>query len=193
MRASKLVVYILGCSFLMVGCKDFTPKPKAYPRIYYPKRNFITIDTDCPFTFGIPSYSKLVPYTQSKESCWYNLQYPQFNATLHLSYVKINAMSDLDSLTEDAYKMVFKPHLQRAEEIIEREIRDTTKGITGLIYDLQGKTATPLNFYITDNKKHFFRGSFYFNSRTSQDSVMPIYNFINEDIMRSIGSFKFKY
>jgi gliding motility-associated lipoprotein GldD len=193
MRVSKLVVYILGCSFLMVGCKDFTPKPKAYPRIYYPERNFITIGTDCPFTFGIPSYSKLVPYTQSKESCWYNLQYPQFNATLHLSYVKINAMSDLDSLTEDAYKMVFKPHLQRAEEIIEREIRDTTKGITGLIYDLQGKTATPLNFYITDNKKHFFRGSFYFNSRTSQDSVMPIYNFINEDIMRSIGSFKFKY
>ncbi|MDB4161539.1 gliding motility lipoprotein GldD [Bacteroidia bacterium] len=189
---SKLFSYILGCCFLMVGCTDYIPKPKAYPRIYYPERNFTEIDTDCPFSFEIPNYSKLVPYAQDHEPCWYNLMYPQFNATLHLSYIEIKSTADLDSLTEDAYKMVFKPHLQRAEEIIEREISDTAKGFSGLIYDLQGKTATPLNFYITDNKKHFFRGSFYFNTRTSQDSVMPIYNFINEDIMRCIRTFEFK-
>lgn len=189
---NKSIVYIAFCTLLLVACGDYIPKPKAYPRIYYPERNFTPIDTDCPFSFEIPSYSKLVPYAQEDEPCWYNLQYPQFNATLHLSYIEMKSIADLDSLTEDAYKMVFKPHLQRAEEIIEREISDTAKGLTGLIYDLEGKTATPLNFYITDSKKHFFRGSFYFNTRTVRDSVLPIYNFINEDIMRSIKTFEFE-
>ncbi len=189
---SKQLVYILLATALFAACGDYIPKPKAYPRIYFPERNFEAIETDCPFSFDIPTYSKLVPYTQENEPCWYNLQYPQFNATLHLSYIPIQSVSDLDSLTEDAYKMVFKPHLQRAEEIIEREISDTAKGFSGLIYDLEGKTATPLNFYITDKKKHFFRGSFYFNTHTVRDSVLPIYNFINEDIMRSIKSFEFK-
>jgi len=61
-----------------------------------------------------------------------------------------------------------------------------------MIYDLQGKTATPFNFYITDEKKHYLRGAFYFNQKTTRDSVMPIYDFINEDIMRSIQSFGFE-
>jgi len=192
MRMSKQLAYILCIGLLVSACADYIPKPKAYPRIYFPERTFEAIETDCPFSFEIPTYSKLVPYTADDEPCWYNLQYPQFNATLHLSYIEMKSIADLDSLTEDAYKMVFKPHLQRAEEIIEREISDTAKGFTGLIYDLEGKTATPLNFYITDRKKHFFRGSFYFNTKTTRDSVLPIYNFINEDIMRSIKTFEFE-
>ena len=113
-------------------------------------------------------------------------------ATLHLSNVPIHGQMDLDSLAEDAYKIVFKPHIQRAEEIIQREISDTTKNLRGMIYDLEGKTATPFNFYLTDGKQHFFRGSFYFNSQTTRDSVKPIYDFINEDIMHTLESFEFK-
>lgn len=183
-----LLVTLLG----IVSCSDYIPKPPAYPRIYYPERTLKEVKTNCPFTFSIPSYSKLLPYKQGDKPCWYNLAYPQFNATLHLSYRPITGPKQLDSLTEDAYKMVFKPHLQRAEEILEREINDTTKGIQGMIYDLEGKTATPFNFYITDGEKHFFRGSFYFNEHTTRDSVMPIYDFINADIIKTIESFEFK-
>lgn len=192
MQANKTSITLVCFCLLFAACADYIPKPNGYPRIYYPERIFEPVSVDCPFSFDIPTYSKLTPYNLDSQPCWYNLQYPQFNATLHLSYIPIKSKADLDSLTEDAYKMVFKPHLQRAEEIIEREIRDTSKEISGLIYDLEGKTATPLNFYITDENKHFFRGSFYFNKHTTRDSVLPIYNFINEDIMRSIQSFEFK-
>lgn len=192
MRTINTLSTIISLSLLVASCADYTPKPGAFPRIYYPERTYETITVDCPFSFDVPTYSKLIAYTREAEPCWYDLQYPQFNATLHLSYIPLTSTADLDSLTEDAYKMVFKPHLQRAEEIIEREINDTSKGISGLIYDLEGKTATPLNFYITDGHRHFFRGSFYFNTHTVRDSVLPIYDFINEDIMRSIKSFEFK-
>jgi len=176
---------------LFSACQDYLPKPHAYPRVVYPIKEYMQTISDCPFTFETPVYSKLVPYG-SENNCWYNLEYTPFDATLHLSYVPINSTADLDSLAEDAYRMVFKPHLQRAEEIIEREISDSTTGLFGMIYDLEGKTATPFNFYITDGKENFFRGSFYFNKNTKRDSVLPIYHFLNEDIMRSIVTFRFK-
>ena len=189
----KVLLLFLGI-FSITGCRDFTPKPKAYPRITYPERAYTKAPTDdCPFTFEIPTYSELVPYAGlDGKPCWYNLNYKSFDATLHLSYVPISSLADLDSLSEDAYKIVFKPHIQRAEEIIERELSDTSKNLKGMIYDLEGKTATPFNFYLTDEKNHFFRGSFYFNEKTVRDSVLPIYNFINEDIMHTLESFEFR-
>lgn len=195
MEKKLKIEYIAGLVLILLtanACQDIYPKPHAYPRVIYPKKEYQLIDINCPFQFEIPTYSKLIPYSKQDDNCWYNLSYPQFDATLHLSYVPVNEPLEIDSLTEDAYRMVFKPHLQRAEEIIEREISDTTVGIYGMIYDLEGKTATPFNFYITDGKKHFFRGSFYFNGRTSRDSIQPVYEFINEDVIRTIETFTFR-
>ena len=189
---SKNVLIILIVTSFITGCSDYSPKPYAYPRVIYPEKAYKSIDVDCPFTFDIPVYSELKKYDDKNEPCWYNLVYTPFDATLHLSYVPLKTPNDLDSLAEDAYRMVFKPHHQVAEEIVLREISDTTKGLTGMIYDLEGKTATPFNFYLTDGKDHFFRGSFYFNSKTKMDSIMPVYKFLNEDIKRTMESFEFK-
>lgn len=184
-------LFVVLLFLVLVGCNDYYPKPHAFPRVIYPEKNYKTIENECPFSFEIPEYSELKPY-QDDNLCWFNLEYTLFNATLHLSYIPIKTSNDLDSLAEDAYKMVFKPHLQRAEEIIEREIQDSSQNWNGMIYDLEGKTATPFNFYITDGENHFFRGSFYFNERTNRDSVLPIYEFLNEDIIQTIETFKFK-
>lgn len=188
----KTYSLLVGILLSITGCQDYSPKPKAYPRVIYPEKEYKTVSLDCPIEISIPTYSELIPYESGDNNCWYNLLYKPFDATLHLSYVSINGTKDLDSLAEDAYKMVFKPHLQRAEEIIEREVSDTSKGLFGMIYDLEGKTATPFNFYVTDGKQHFIRGSFYFNQKTKRDSVLPVYDFLNEDIMHSIESFRFK-
>ncbi|MEY2925242.1 MAG: hypothetical protein RLZZ337_1792 [Bacteroidota bacterium] len=187
---NKILALTIPLLFLF-ACKNYTPKPNAYPRVIYPEKAYVASETNCPFSFEIPVYSKLVPYSYEPRPCWYNLEYTPFNATLHLSYVTFKGINELDSLTEDAYKLAFK-HISKAEEIIEREVSDSTKGLYGMIYDLEGKTATPLNFYLTDRKSNFFRGSFYFNTKTERDSVLPIYQFLNEDILRTIQSFQFK-
>lgn len=176
----------------ILGCTNYIPKPKAYPRVIYPDKQYETITVSCPFTFEKPVYSVLSPYDNDQTACWYNLVYTPFDATLHLSYLPISGTKELDSLAEDAYKMAFTPHIQRAEEIIEREISDSAKGLYGMIYDLEGKTATPFNFFLTDGKAHFIRGSFYFNKKTEMDSVLPIYQFLNADIIKAIQTFNFK-
>ena len=172
-----------------MACSNYSPKPMAYPRVVFPERAYTKTDIPCPFQMEIPKYSRL-QLANSSEDCWYNLIYLPFNATLHISYKKIYGQASLDSLMEDSYKLAFK-HISRAEEIIEKEYADSN-GNYGMIYDLEGKTATPLNFYITDKQNHFFRGSFYFNAKTNRDSVAPIYSFIKEDIFHSINTLQWK-
>ena len=45
---------------------------------------------------------------------------------------------------------------------------------------------TPLNFYLTDSNRHFFRGALYFNAKTDSDSIKPVYEFIRTDIFNLI-------
>ena len=52
----KMNKWIIVTAFLIPfsSCKDYTPKPKAYPRIIYPERAYKQIEADCPFSFEIP-------------------------------------------------------------------------------------------------------------------------------------------
>jgi gliding motility-associated lipoprotein GldD len=115
---------------------------------------------------------------------------PSFDATLHMSYKYFSKPSQLDSMMEDAYKLVFK-HTIKAEDIEEIEIKNKNE-YKGILYDISGNTATPLNFYITDGKNNFIRGAFYFNNHTSRDSVAPVVTFVREDIISMINSITFK-
>ncbi len=176
----------------MVQCgKTYQPKPYAYPRIFYPEKAYEYKDLDCPFSFKAPIYTNVVqdPYSEAQK-CWKNLVFKPFNATVHLTYRPFSSFDQLDKNIEDTYKLAFK-HIEKAEEIIERDINFNKNGLTGVIYDLEGKTATPFNFFLTDSKHHFIRGSFYFNAKTELDSVAPIYDFILDDINEMISSFEF--
>lgn len=175
----------------MAGCADYTPRPKGYPRIEFPVKSYTQSDSLAPFRFEIPVYANMLPDQDfNAEPFWYNLYFPDFDATLHLSYKLLRSENDLDSLIEDARKLVFK-HTIKAEEIEEREVRNVYGNI-GMLYDLSGNTATPLNFFMTDQKKHYIRGAFYFNNYTERDSVAPVADFVKKDVLRMIQTLQFR-
>ena len=60
-----------------------------------------------------------------------------------------------------------------------------------MFYDYAGVTATASQFYLTDSSSHFFRGALYFNTQVS-DSLLPVNNFLKEDIINLIESFRWK-
>ena len=60
-----------------------------------------------------------------------------------------------------------------------------------MVYDYQGTTATALQFYLTDSANHFFRGALYFDTEVN-DSILPVSNFLQEDIKFLIESFQWK-
>jgi len=172
----------------LTSCTSYTPKPHGYPRIEFPDRSYQTFSDNCPFRFEMPTYSIMERDThETAEPCWYNMKFPQFDATIYLSYKELSSPSDLHKLSEEAYKLAMKNNI-KADVINETEIFDTVSGNFGVLYDLYGETATPFNFYITDRKKHYIRGAFYFDEYTKTDSVSPVFDFLRVDILNVLNT-----
>ncbi|MBC7382753.1 MAG: gliding motility lipoprotein GldD [Bacteroidia bacterium] len=181
------------CLILLIGCRNdnYTPKPRGFERIDFPKHSYLKYSLDnCHYSFDLPVYAEVNRDTYPlAEECWYNVNYINFGATLHLSYRNIKDRKDLFKMLNDSREMVYK-HVMRADEIVENYI--STPVSNGIFYELDGSTATNAQFYITDSTQHFLRGSLYFNSKTNQDSIAPVLKFLKADMMRLIKSVEWK-
>lgn len=177
----------------LFGCEnDYSPKPYGYYRIDTPAADGYTVfDTGtCPFTFQYPSYAKVVPDNDpDAEPCWFNIEVPELNATLHLSYKEIDSRETLYELVRDAFTFVGK-HTSVAEGIQETRIE---KGdVQGVIFDLKGNTASAVQFFVTDSTNHYLRGSLYVNAPANRDSLKPVVSFMRNDVMEMLESFEWK-
>ncbi|MGE0569032.1 MAG: gliding motility lipoprotein GldD, partial [Bacteroidia bacterium] len=126
---------------------------------------------------------------QGDEKCWYNLSYPKFKATVHLSYKPVE--NNISSYIEDSRNFAVKHQIKATgmnESVI---IRDSAR-VFGLMYDIEGNTASSLQFYITDSTKHFMRGALYFDARTNIDSLKIVIDFIRQDILHLIETASWK-
>lgn len=180
--------YISIVLLSLMACKDnaYTPKPHGYPRVYYPQKSYRMFDSLSPYSFMYPTYAEITSKDEDGwQKNWYNINYIPFNATLHLSYKSFTNRHQFDSLFDDTRKLAYK-HTIKADEIEEIEVNNPKTGTSGIIYDLKGNTATNLNFYISDGKQHFLRGALYFNSKTTNDSIQPIFRFLRDDVLKLI-------
>jgi gliding motility-associated lipoprotein GldD len=190
MNIKKLILPIL-LGFLLQSCQeDFSPKPRGYFRIDLPKKEYKPYDGDCPFVFDLPVYSTLTPdFNPKAEPCWLNLNFGNFQATLHLSYKSIKG--NADQHIEQTRTLTYK-HITRATDIRENTIMNPEEKVYGILYDVKGDAASPLQFFLTDSTSHFIRGALYFNAPPNSDSIAPVLNFIRQDIDRMVNSFRWE-
>ena len=166
--------------FPMVACnKTYPPKPRGYFRITLPQKEYVTIDTLLPYSFERPVYSKIVPHQGYNEPYWINLKFPQFKAQVHFSYKSID--KNLYQLLEDNRDLAFK-HTVKADAIKEHLFEAPEKKVYGILYEIKGNTASPIQFFVTDSSQHFLRGSLYFDVVPNKDSIAPVLNFLKDDI-----------
>lgn len=193
----KLVVksMMLTVVYAIFSCgsnDNYVPKPHAYPRMVLPHKKYFKFENpNCPFTFQIPHYSIMLPDQDAKGKHWYNLHFPTMNATLHFTYYQFKNWNEYDSLVADSRSLVNK-HLQRAEDILEEPVTNLNPKVPGLIFHIQGNTATNLNFFTTDSAKHFLRGALYFNKQTQSDSIYPVFKFLEQDVNEILKTFVWK-
>ncbi len=167
-----------------------SPKPRGYFRVKMPEKKYRVYSGNCPFEFEIPEYSII---NQDKhagaEPCWLNLDFPQFKATVHLSYKKVE--NNIALYLEDARGFAVK-HQIKATGMDESIIIRDSANVYGLLYDIEGNTASSLQFYLTDSTNHFLRGALYFNAAPNIDSLRMIIGFIREDVLQLIKTAKWK-
>lgn len=193
---AKIWPELLIC-MLLAACAqpDYVPKPHAYPRIDFPAKNYRLFDSaGSAYTFEMPLYAAMQKDTSGVYTAkpgWFNMRFIPFDATLHITYHKFSNWAQYDSLINDTRKLVNK-HIQRAEDITENPVYNPDRKLYGMIFDIQGNTATNFNFYLTDSNRHFFRGALYFNKQTNPDSIAPVYDFMRKDLAHLIETFAWK-
>lgn len=178
----------------MVSCggeKTYIPKPRGYFNIEVPEPQYKLYDTLCPFKFEYSQYATIVPYQRGDEvqPCWFNVQYPRFNATIHVSYDQVNG--NLKSYIEDSHKLVYK-HVVKSSGIEEALVIDTSSKVFGTIYSIEGDPACPYQFYLTDSMHHFFRAALYFDFKPNYDSLAPVLDFLKADMDHAVETFEWK-
>jgi len=190
----KLVIACILLSLIFISCDEeevvYSPRPRGYSRIDFPRKNYRLYDSICPYTFEIPLYSRI---TQDKhkgaEPCWLNLEFPKFNATIHLSYKIVT--NDLAQHLENSHYFANK-HQVKATGLDEVVILRDSANVYGLLFDIGGNTASTLQFYMTDSTQHFLRGALYFNSTPNIDSLKIVVDFLRADVLHMINTTSWK-
>lgn len=179
---------------LATGCASpeppENPKPKGYFRIEVPEAAYQTLDTTLPFRFDYSQYAVCKFERKPENTIWLYLSYPQFNADLNITYLKLH--NDLHERIIAENELITN-HYKMADDVEYSIIDAPEQHIFGQIYDIRGKSvACPLSFWMTDSVQHYFRGSLYFNHAPNNDSVQPLIDFIREDVLQLIETFEWK-
>lgn len=195
MKTSLYLILI----FFIFSCKQepvFTPKPRMYPRIVYPERNYIPFDKSyCNLTFLYPDYAGIEQDTlffdeKPVNPCWFDVEFVPFNGRLHCSYYPINSKEDLEDLIEDAFTFAEK-HDIKANYRAETQLSGSN-GTGGILFEIDGPVASPIQFFLTDSTHNFIRGSLYFNNKVNPDSMAAVHDFVTDDIKKMIETLEFK-
>ncbi|PKQ65675.1 gliding motility lipoprotein GldD [Labilibaculum filiforme] len=189
-RKLSILLFLL-IAFTAISCKKkYTPKPKAYYRIDFPAKEYQNWNSDFPYSFDLLSMAKIEKdASKGAEKYWLNIQYPDYRATIHLSYKTVD--NNLEEYLEDSRKMAYK-HSIVADAIAEQVYFNDTNKVYGMIYRIKGNAASSVQFIATDSTSHFLRGALYFREHPNQDSLAPVIQFIDKDIVRLMESLKWE-
>lgn len=187
----RIVSLLVWGLFLCVGCtKVSTPKPYGYYRIAIPDTSYVAFDTrfpDWPYSFALSKNA--IPQPRQDEPYWLNIYYPSLDATVHCSYKPVR--HNLRELTNDALEFVYR-NASFANAIPEREYSHPEADVYGVLFDLEGNTASSCQFFITDSTRHFFRASVYCNCPPNADSLAPVYEYLRKDVIRMVETFEWR-
>lgn len=200
-QLSKSINFILALvgafALLFVACEApiYTPKPRAYPKVTYPERGYQMFErASCPFRFEFPTYATIEQNKSAQatveSSCWFDIYVKDFDVRLHCTYYAIKNQTEFEQLWTDAFELASK-HNVRADFIDTQPIK-RGEATVGFTFDIEGASASPYQFFITDSTYHFLRASLYFNTQPKIDSLAPIYAFLKEDIQHIIATFDWK-
>ena len=184
------------CFLCMISCNStYTPKPRGYFKIEFPSHQYQSFnEPGFPYSFEYPVYAHIVRDTsffevKPENPYWINIDFPQFNARIYMSYKEIGVNS-FSKLKDDAYKMSYK-HSYKATSI-EDSIMKTPLGVSGIFFTVGGNAATAKQFFVSDSTKHFLRGALYFNSAPNEDSLGIVNQFLQEDMKHLVNTLQWK-
>ena len=186
-----LLIFFAGCN------EKYTPKPRGFFRIDFPEKSYSPLNGDYPYNFDVPDYAQIENDREAPdEKYWINVAVPENKVEIHLSYYdlqsnKAKTRELLIKLMEETRSLAYK-HSIKATSIDENIFINKPENVFGTIYKISGNAASPMQFFLTDSTKHFLRGAFYIREVPDIDSLRPVIDFIEPDVIRMIESTTWK-
>ena len=208
-------ITLLLTIFFFAACNStYTSKKQGYFNIDLPQHKYTQFNNPgFPYQFEYPVYAKVVKDSTFFDSnpenpYWINIDFPQFNARIFLSYKIIggiaiykikhmngvykdsSGINQFDKMVNDAFTLTNK------NEAVATSINDsafkTANGISGVFFKVGGNAATAKQFFMSDTAKNFIRGALYFDTTPNADSLKPVQNFLQADIEHLINTFRWR-
>jgi len=183
-----------GMGIISCGTSEqhYIPKPKGYNRIDLPAHQYRYLGDSLPYEFQYSRLAEILPDTFAhSEPNWIFVNYPRFQANIQITYKKIaNNHKKLQEYIDDAYKLAGK-HQIRASGIQEQVVT-TSNGHTVTVFKLEGEVPSPYQFYTTDSVANFLRGAVYFSTATKNDSLAPVINYLEKDLIHLLNTLSWK-
>lgn len=180
----KLMLILLCFSALFLGCSRApVPRPYGYYRIAIPDTAYLLYRSG-DFQFDL-SKNAVIQYVEEGIT----VHYPTLNADIHCTYKPVR--NNLKELTDDALEFVYK-HVNKASAIPEKSFANDEEHVWGVFFELEGNTASPYQFFVTDSTHHFFRGASYCYCQPNADSLAPILDYLKVDMIHMVETFEWK-
>ena len=158
--------------------EEMQPKPKAFLALEYSKAEYKKVDVGCAYTFEINTMAKVKP-SRVNNPCWVDIEYPELNGTLFITYQEVNG--NLDALLRDGQKLPLQ-HTKKADVIEGDQYLNPSHNTYGMFYEVEGNAASQAQFYVTDSINHFLTGAIYFRATPNFDSIYPAAAYLKNDI-----------
>lgn len=188
--ATATLLFFTGCSTKQE--QSYIPKPKGYNRIELPAHRYQQLAENHPYTFEFSKYAVVEPDTfRLAEKDWIFVNYPKFKANIQLTYKPLNNdPALLRAFINDSYKLASK-HQIRASSIQEQRVLSKS-GRTAILFKIEGDVPSPYQFYTTDSTRHFLRGAIYFPTATKNDSLAPVIDYLQQDMVQLLNTLEWR-
>lgn len=190
MRTRDAIWILIGLGVLLVSCVDYSPKPRGYLRIDLQEPVYVPYsDTRFPFSFHV---SDRVSVSLSAEDSlsWLDLSYPDLNARVYCGYSPLRK-GNLTGLVDESRLLVSRS-ARDVRDVLERDYEDPRRAVYGSLFLLGDQSASPVQFYLTDSSRHFFRGALYFDHVVPSDSLRPVIDYLTQDVVELMESFNWE-
>jgi len=95
----KAYLYIIIALIVPACTSDFMPKPKGYNRIILPEHEYTVLPDTLPYSFAYSKHAKILRDSSwIAEPYWIDLYYPEFEASIAISYKPVK--HDINLLKE---------------------------------------------------------------------------------------------
>ena len=179
----------------LLACNSYTPypRPHGFHRIELPApeaRKYRMFQNEtCPFSFFYPGEGKIS--RDLSDSCWVDIDFPQYDLKWHITYRNVEETQKSRSTHFEEYRRMIYKHSKQATQIVPSTFE--LEAGEGTFFEIYGNVGTPAQVFMYDStEQHVMMMSFYFQTALKNDSLLPVINYMKEEVRNMMDSFEWE-